>query len=65
MSRSFNVRSRYQELPKHVRQSIIERDLSGKPRSRNERARDKHEMRVVVDSILENTNDDDDWNWWL
>jgi hypothetical protein len=64
MSRSKNVRSRYQELPVHVRESIVQRDLSGKPRSRDQRARDKHEMRVVVESILENTGDDD-WNWWL
>ena len=64
MSRSFNVRSRYQELPEHVRQSISQRTLASKPRSRDQRARDKHEVRVTVESILENKNDDD-WNWWL
>ena len=63
MSRSFNVRSRYQELPKHVRSSIVERDLSGKPRSRDQRARDKNEIRAILESIHEDT--DDDWNWWL
>lgn len=63
MSRSFNVRSRYQELPKHVRQSIIERDLSGKPRSRDKRAHDKHEIRAILESIHEDT--DEDWKWWL
>jgi hypothetical protein len=63
MSRSFNVRSRYQELPEHVRQSISQRTLSGKPRSRDQRARDKHEIRAVLESIQEDT--DDDWSWWL
>lgn len=67
MSRSFNVRSRYQELPTHVRQSIVERDLSGKPRSRDKRAKDKQEIRMTLVSILENTPEesDEDWKWWL
>lgn len=63
MSRSSNVRSRYQHSPRYVRMSIAQRDASIKKRSRDERANEKHEIRAILESIHEDT--DEDWKWWL
>lgn len=48
MSRSTNVRSRYQRVPEHIRVSVSERDAGMKNRTREKRARDKQ---VLINSI--------------
>lgn len=67
MSRSKNVRSRYQEVPDYLRVSVSVRDVEGSPRTRDNRAKDKREIRATLVSILENTTNEseDDWKWWL
>ena len=65
MSRSKNVRSRYQDVPEYLRVSVSVRDVEGSPRARDKRAKEKQEIRATLVSILENTTDEsnDDWKW--
>lgn len=48
MSRSSNVRSRYQRVPEHIRVSVSVQDSGAKRRSKDSRAKDKH---VFINSI--------------
>lgn len=52
MSRSKNVRSRYQVVPDYIRVSISVRDSGGAKRSRDERARNAREVRATLRSIV-------------
>ena len=52
MSRSNNVRSRYQVVPRHVQVSISVRDSGNNKRSRDERGKAKNNVRATVNSIL-------------
>lgn len=55
MSRSKNVRSKYQEVPEYIRVSVLVRDSEGAKRSRDSRGRDKHAIRAVLKSIVHDT----------
>lgn len=48
MSRSSNVRSRYQRVPEYVRVSVSVQDSGAKRRTKDSRAKDK---RVIINSI--------------
>jgi hypothetical protein len=52
MSRSTNVRSKYQVVPKHIQVSIAVRDSGDNKRSRDERGKVKNNVRATVASIL-------------
>lgn len=52
MSRSKNVRSRYQVTPDYISVSVQVRDLEGTKRSRDERARNAREVRATLRSIV-------------
>jgi hypothetical protein len=52
MSRSNNVRSKYQIVPRHVQVSISVRDSGNNKRSRDERGKAKNNVRATVNSIL-------------
>ena len=51
MSRSTNVRSRYQRVPDHVRISVSVQDSGARRRSKDSRAKDKRELQVLINSI--------------
>ena len=55
MSRSKNVRSKYQVFPEYVRASVSVRDSGKNHRSRDERGSDLNIVRAVITSILEDT----------
>lgn len=57
MSRSKNVRSRYQTVPAYVRDRITVRDSGDNARSRDSRGRDKQLMRITVLGIIRDTNE--------
>ena len=52
MSRSKNVRSRYQVVPSHIQVSISVRDSGNNKRSRDERGKARNKVRATVVSIL-------------
>ena len=52
MSRSKNVRSRYQVTPRHIQVSISVRDSGNNKRSRDERGKARNNVRATVTSIL-------------
>lgn len=58
MSKSRNVRSRYQSAPHYVIAGVREKDSSIRLRSRDQRAKNKRMTRAVIESILEDTGDE-------
>lgn len=60
MSKSRNVRSRYQVAPSYVMESVREKDSGGRVRVRDQRAKGKREVRAIVQSIstLSGTGED-------
>lgn len=57
MSRSRNVRSRYQAVPDYVKVSVSVRDAGERKRSRDSRASSRHELRGIVRSILQDSKE--------
>lgn len=55
MSRSKNVRSRYQVVPEYIKVSVLVRDSGGAKRSRNERASGRHALKATLNSIVHDT----------
>lgn len=51
MSKSRNVRSKYQSVPAYVRESVTERDSSPTLRTRDSRGRDKQALRATLVAI--------------
>jgi len=51
MSKSRNVRSKYQPIPVYVRESVAVRDSGDHARSRDSRGRDKQALRATLRSI--------------
>lgn len=51
MSKSRNVRSKYQTIPVHVRESVAMRDSGDNARTRDSRGREKQELRATLRSI--------------
>jgi len=51
MSKSRNVRSKYQVIPAHVVRSIYVRDSGDNARTRDSRGRDKQALRATLVSI--------------
>ena len=51
MSRSKNVRSKYQSVPLYVERGLAERDASKNVRTRDSRGREKQELRATLRSI--------------
>lgn len=60
MSKSKNMWSKYHSRPAYVLDRVPER-----PRTRDERAMGKAQLRVTITGILENTTEEEDWKWWL
>lgn len=58
MSKSRNVRSRYQVAPHYVNASIREKDSSIRLRTRDQRADSKRITRAIIESILKDTGDE-------
>lgn len=59
MSRSKNVRSRYQVVPDYIKVSIFIRDNGDTKRSRDERARNAREVRATLRSIVHDNEGDE------
>lgn len=60
MSKSRNVRSRYQGAPSYVLASVREKDSGGRVRVRDQRSKGKREVRAIIEEIstLSGTGED-------
>lgn len=58
MSKSRNVRSRYQRVPAYVFRSVIERDSSDKTRKGYKRSVEKRSaVRIIIESIYKESGE--------
>jgi hypothetical protein len=53
MSRSKNVRSKYQTHPAHIKRSVAVRDSGDNARTRDSRGSVKNAIRATIESILQ------------